>query len=102
LAVTTSARADVLPNIPTVAEFIPGYEATNWQGIGASKNVGAGIIGTLNREINAGLADPVIKQRLAQLGGVPMPMTPTEFGKLVLDETDKWGKVIKAIDIKMD
>jgi tripartite-type tricarboxylate transporter receptor subunit TctC len=102
LAVTTSARADVLPNIPTVADFIPGYEATNWQGIGASKNVGAGIIGTLNREVNAGLADPVIKQRLAELGGVPMSMTPTEIGKLVLDETDKWGKVLKAADIKMD
>jgi tripartite-type tricarboxylate transporter receptor subunit TctC len=92
----------VLPNIPTGAEFIPGYEATNSQGIEASKNVGAGIIGTLNREINAGLADPVIKQRLAELGGVPMSTTPTEFGKLVLDETDKWGKVIKAADIKLD
>jgi tripartite-type tricarboxylate transporter receptor subunit TctC len=83
----------VLPNIPTGAEFIPGYEATNSQGIEASKNVGAGIIDT---------PDPVIKQRLAELGGVPMSTTPTEFGKLVLDETDKWGKVIKAADIKLD
>ena len=102
LAVTTATRSEALPHIPTVAEFVPGYEVSNWYGIGAPKNTAAEIIEILNRETNAGLADPAIKTRLAGLGSMPMPMTPTEFGKLVADETEKWGKVIRAANIKAE
>jgi tripartite-type tricarboxylate transporter receptor subunit TctC len=100
LAVTTATRSEALPHIPTVTEFVPGYEVSNWYGIGAPKNTAAEIIEILNRETHAGLADPPIKTRLAGLGIMPMPMTPTEFGKLVSDETEKWGKVIRAANIK--
>ena len=102
LAVTTATRSEALPDIPTVGEFVPGYEASRWQGIGAPKNTPAEIIDKLNKEINAGLADPKIKARLADLGGSPVPMTPAEFGKLIVDETEKWGKVIRAANIKVD
>jgi tripartite-type tricarboxylate transporter receptor subunit TctC len=102
LAVTTATRSEALPHIPTVTEFVPGYEVSNWYGIGAPKNTAAEIIEILNRETNAGLADPPIKTRLAGLGIMPMPMTPTEFGKLVSDETEKWGKVIRAANIKAE
>jgi tripartite-type tricarboxylate transporter receptor subunit TctC len=102
LAVTTATRSEALPHIPTVTEFVPGYEVSNWYGIGAPKNTAAEIIEILNRETNAGLADPPIKTRLAGLGIMPMPMTSTEFGKLVSDETEKWGKVIRAANIKAE
>jgi len=95
LAVTTATRSDVLPEVPTVAEFVPGYEASNWNGICAPKNTSAEIIDGVNQAINAGLAEPKIKARLAELGGVILPGSPTDFGKLIADDTEKWGKVIK-------
>jgi tripartite-type tricarboxylate transporter receptor subunit TctC len=100
LAVTTATRAQALPDIPTVGEFLPGYEATTWLGIGAPKNTPAEIVEKLNKEINAGLADSHMKARLADLGYVPMPMTPAEFGKFVSDETEKWSSVVKLAGIK--
>ena len=100
LAVTTATRSAVLPDIPSVGEFVPGYEARLWHGVGAPKNTPSEIVNKLNKEINAGLADPTMKARLAYLGAVPMPMTPAEFGKFMADETEKWGKVIRAADIK--
>jgi tripartite-type tricarboxylate transporter receptor subunit TctC len=100
LAVTSATRSELLPDIPTVGEFLPGYEASQWYGIGAPKGTPAEIVERLNREINAGLADPRLKARLADLGGVPMPMNPAEFGTLVAAETEKWGKVIRTANIK--
>ena len=100
LAITSATRSVALPDIPTMSEFVPGYEASGWFGLGAPKNTPAEIIDTLNREINAGLADPTMKARIADLGGSPMPMTPTDFGKFIADETEKWGKVIRAANIK--
>jgi tripartite-type tricarboxylate transporter receptor subunit TctC len=100
LAVTTATRSDVLPDIPTVSDFVPGYEASQWYGIGAPKSTPVEIVEKLNEEINAFLADPKMKARLADFGGLPMPMTPAEFGKLIADETEKWGKVIRAANIK--
>ena len=102
LAVSTASRSAVLPDVPTVGEFVPGYEASAWFGIGAPKNTPIEIIDKLNGEITAGLADPKMKERLADLGGVPMPMTPVEFGKLIADETEKWSKVVKAAHIKAE
>ena len=102
LAVSTATRSAVLPDIPTVGEFVPGYEASAFYGVGAPKNTPTEIVDKLNREINAGLADPKIKERLEDLGGVPMPMTPAEFGKLIADETEKWGKVIREAHIKAE
>jgi len=102
LAVTTVMRAEALPHIPTFAEFVPGYEATSWYGVGAPKKTPTEIVDKLNSEINAALADPKIKARLADLGGSPMPMTPTDFGKFIADETEKWGKVIRAANIKAE
>jgi tripartite-type tricarboxylate transporter receptor subunit TctC len=102
LAVTTAMRQEVLPDVPSVGEFVPGYEATAWFGIGAPKNTPAEIVDQLNREINAGLAAPKIRTRFAELGGVPMPMTPAEFGKNIADETEKWGKVVKFSGAKAD
>jgi tripartite-type tricarboxylate transporter receptor subunit TctC len=102
LAVTSATRSDLLPDTPAVGEFLPGYEASQWYGIGAPKGTPAEIVERLNREINAGLADPTLKARLADLGGVPMPMSPTAFGKLVADETEKWGKVIRAANIQAE
>jgi tripartite-type tricarboxylate transporter receptor subunit TctC len=100
LAVTTATRSEVLPDIPTVGEFVPDYEASTWYGVGAPKATPAEIIDKLNREFNAGLADPKIKARLADLGGVPMPMTPPDFGKFIVDETEKWAKVVKFAGLK--
>jgi tripartite-type tricarboxylate transporter receptor subunit TctC len=95
LAVTTATRSDVLPDVPSMAEFVPGYEASNWNGICAPKNTSAEIIDRVNQAINAGPAEPKIKTRLAELGGVILPGSPTDFGKLIADDTEKWGKVIK-------
>jgi tripartite-type tricarboxylate transporter receptor subunit TctC len=100
LAVTTATRADVLPDLPTVGDFVPGYEATSWFGVGVPKNTPAEIIEKLNKEINAALADPKIKARLVDLGGTVLPGSPAEFGKLIADETEKRAKVIKFAGIK--
>jgi tripartite-type tricarboxylate transporter receptor subunit TctC len=102
LAVTTATRSEALPQISTVSEFVPGFEATFWTGIGAPKNTPAHIIDTLNREINTGLADPKIKVRLADLGGDVFALSPAEFGKLIAAETEKWAKVIKSAGIKAE
>ena len=102
LAVTSALRSAALPNLPTVGDFLSGFEATAWYGIGAPQRAPAAIIDKLNREINAGLADATIKERLADLGGEPLPMTAAEFGKLITDETEKWGKVIRAAGIKAE
>jgi tripartite-type tricarboxylate transporter receptor subunit TctC len=100
LAVTSAARADVLPQLPTVADFVPGYEASQWYGISAPKNTPGEIVGKLNREINAGIADPGMKARLAAIGGEPLPGSPSEFGMLIAEETEKWAKVVRAAGIK--
>ena len=100
LAVTTATRSEALPDIPTVGEFVPGYEASGWYGIGAPKNTPAEIIDKLNKEINAALADPKMKARLADLGGTVLAGSPADFGKLIADETEKWGKVVKFAGIK--
>ncbi len=100
LAVTAATRSDELPDIPTVSEFVPGYEASQWLGVGAPKATPAEIVATLNNEINAGLADPKFKARLADLGGTVLAGSPADFGRLISDETKKWGKVIRAANIK--
>jgi tripartite-type tricarboxylate transporter receptor subunit TctC len=100
LAVTTATRSDALPDVPTVGEFVPGYEASNWFGLGAPKATPAEIVEKLNKEINAALADPKMKARLADLGGTPLAGSPADFGKLIADETEKWGKVIRSANIK--
>ena len=100
LAVTTATRLDLLPDIPTVAEYLPGYEVSAWFGIGAPRNTPTDIIEKLNKEINAALADPKIKARLADLGATVLPGSPADFGKLIADDTEKWGKVIRAANIK--
>ena len=102
LAVTSATRQAALPDVPTVGEFVPGYEGTAWFGIGAPKNTPKEIVDKLNQEINAGLADPKLKARLEELGGVPMSMTPADFGKFITDETEKWGKVVKFADLKVE
>jgi tripartite-type tricarboxylate transporter receptor subunit TctC len=102
LAVTTAMRSEALPDIPTVGDFVAGYEASSWQGVGAPRNTPAAIIDKLNREINAVIADPRMKARLADLGGTLLSGSPAEFGKLIADETEKWAKVIKAANIKVD
>jgi tripartite-type tricarboxylate transporter receptor subunit TctC len=102
LAVTTAMRSEALPDVPTVSEFLPGFEAGDWLGVGAPRNTPAEIIDRLNKEITAGVADPKIKARFADLGGIPLALTSAEFGKLIADETDKWGKVIRAAHIKAE
>jgi tripartite-type tricarboxylate transporter receptor subunit TctC len=102
LAVTAATRSDALPDIPTVGEFLPGYEASTWYGVGAPKGTPAEIVEKLNKEINAGLADPTMKARLADLGGDVLALSPADFGKLIADETEKWAKVIKFANIKPD
>jgi tripartite-type tricarboxylate transporter receptor subunit TctC len=102
LAVTTATRSEALPDIPTLAEFLPGYEASGWFGICAPKNTAPEIIEKLNREINAGLADPKIKARLFDLGGTALSGSPADFGKLIADETEKWAKIIGSAGIKAD
>jgi tripartite-type tricarboxylate transporter receptor subunit TctC len=98
--ISTAMRSELLPSIPTVAEFVPGYEANTWFGVGAPKNTSPAIIDVLNREINAGLADPKVKARIADLGGAVLAGSPADFGKLIADDTEKWGKVIRAANIK--
>jgi tripartite-type tricarboxylate transporter receptor subunit TctC len=102
LAVTTRARLDVLPDVPPVADFVPGYEASGFAGIGAPKGTPAGIIELLNKELNAGLANPRIRNRIVELGGTPLGGTPAEFGAILAEATDKWAKVIKAAGIKAE
>jgi len=102
LAVTTSMRSEALPDIPTVGEFLPGYEVSVWFGVGAPKNTPTEIVDRLNKDINAGLADPKIKEQLADLGGTVLPGSPADFGKLIVEETEKWGKVVKLSGAKLD
>jgi tripartite-type tricarboxylate transporter receptor subunit TctC len=102
LAVNSATRSDALPDVPTVGEFLPGYEASGWSGIGAPKNTPAKIVDKLNTEINAALAVPNMKARLADLGGDVLTPSPADFGKLIADETEKWGKVIRAANITAD
>jgi tripartite-type tricarboxylate transporter receptor subunit TctC len=96
LAVTTAQRSPALPDVPTVADTVPGYEASAWFGMGAPKGTPPDIINKLNATINKALADPGIQARLAELGGVPMPGTPADFGRVIADETEKWAKVVNA------
>ena len=100
LAVTTATRSEALPDLPTVGDFVPGYETSSWSGIGAPKGTPTEIIAKLNNEINAALADPKIKARLADLGSVPMPMSPADFGNLIDESAEKWGNVIHTANIK--
>jgi tripartite-type tricarboxylate transporter receptor subunit TctC len=100
LAVTTATRAEALPDIPTVGDFVPGFEASSWFGIGAPRNTPLEIANKLNGEINAGLASPQIKTRLAELGGTVLAGSAADFGQLIVDETEKWGKVIRAANVK--
>jgi tripartite-type tricarboxylate transporter receptor subunit TctC len=100
LAVTTTTRWEGLPDIPTVDDFVSGYEASAWAGFGAPKNTPTEIVEKLNKEINAGLADPKMKARLADLGGAVLPGSPADFAKLIAEEIEKWGKVIRAANIK--
>jgi tripartite-type tricarboxylate transporter receptor subunit TctC len=102
LAVTTKTRLDALPDLPTAAEFVPGYEALGWYGIGAPKATPADIVAKLNGALNAALAEPAAKARLADLGVEPMRMTPQEFAQFITDEDKKWGKVIRDAGIKLD
>jgi tripartite-type tricarboxylate transporter receptor subunit TctC len=102
LGVTIERPLDVLPDIPTVGHFVPGYEAHNWFGLGAPKATPAEVVEKLNKEISACLADPKIKARLADLGGIELTGSPSDFGKLIVEETEKWGKVVKFVGIKAD
>jgi tripartite-type tricarboxylate transporter receptor subunit TctC len=102
LAVTIERRLDALPDIPTVGEFVPGYEASNWYGVGGPKNTPTEIVEKLNNEINAAFADPKLKARLADLGGTALAGSPADFCKFIADETEKWGNVIRALNIKAE
>jgi tripartite-type tricarboxylate transporter receptor subunit TctC len=100
LAVTTMTRSEALPDLPTVGEFVPGYDTSGWTGVGVPAGTPAEIVETLNREVNSGLADPAVKQRLAELGGSPLAGSSTDFGSFVREEVEKWRKVIRAANIK--
>jgi tripartite-type tricarboxylate transporter receptor subunit TctC len=102
LAGSTAERLPALPGTPSIGEFLPGFEAIAWQGIGAPKNTPADVIAKLNQAINAGLASPVVKARLADLGMTVLSGSPADFGKLIADETEKWGKVIREAGIKAE
>jgi tripartite-type tricarboxylate transporter receptor subunit TctC len=102
LAVTTAERSPALPNVPTVAETVPGYEASAWFGMGAPKGTPAEVIAILNREMNAGLKDPKVVAKLADLGGAPMIGTPADFGNVIKSETEKWAKVVKFSGAKVE
>jgi tripartite-type tricarboxylate transporter receptor subunit TctC len=101
LAVTTSMRAEALPDLPTVGDTVPGYEASAWYGIGSPQKTPAEIVDRLNKETNAGLADAKLKARLADLGGTLIPGSPADFGRLIAEDTGKWGKVIRSANIKL-
>jgi tripartite-type tricarboxylate transporter receptor subunit TctC len=100
LAVTTAARAEVMPELPPIADFVPGYETSQWYGLCAPKAVPEAIVATLNKEINAAISDAALKKRLDALGGEPLPGTPEDFGKLIAQETEKWAKVVAAAGLK--
>jgi tripartite-type tricarboxylate transporter receptor subunit TctC len=100
LAVTTATRSEAVPDIPAVAETVPGYDVSAWYGIGAPRNTPADVIDRINQAINAGLADPHLKARLAEFGGTPFPSSPADFAKFIADETEKWAKVLRQADIK--
>jgi tripartite-type tricarboxylate transporter receptor subunit TctC len=100
LAVTTTTRLELLPDIPPMADFVPGYEASQWFGAGLRKNTPVEIIDKLNKEINASIADPEMKARITKLGAAPLPGSPADFGKFIADDTEKWAKVIRAANIK--
>ena len=102
LAVTTTARSPALPDVPTVAEFVPGYEASSWYGLGVPKGTPAEIVDTLNRTVNAALADPKLRARFADLGATVLSGTPADFARLVADETEKWGRVVKSSGAKVE
>jgi tripartite-type tricarboxylate transporter receptor subunit TctC len=102
LGVTTTTRLEVLPDVPPISDFLPGYEASSWDGIGAPANTPLEIVGILNKQVNAALADPTFKARLADLGAEPFAGSPAEFGKFIVDYTEKWGKVIRAAGIKAE
>jgi tripartite-type tricarboxylate transporter receptor subunit TctC len=102
LAVTTVKRSDALPEVPSVSDFVPGFEASSWFGMAAPRETPADIVASLNREVNAGLADPTIKARIADMGGMALTGSPADFGKLIADETEKWGAVIRAAGIKAE
>jgi tripartite-type tricarboxylate transporter receptor subunit TctC len=102
LAVTSAMRSTALPDLPTVGDFVPGFEASTWFGLGAPKNMPAEIADKLNKETNAGLADERIKARLADLGGTPLALSPADFGKFIAEETEKWGKVVKFSGARPD
>jgi len=102
LAITATTRSEALPDIPTIGEFVPGYEASNIRGVGAPKNTPVEIIDKLNKEINAALVDPKINTRLADLGATALASSSADFGKLIEDETEKWAKVVKSAGIKPD
>ncbi len=102
LAVTSASRAELLPELPTVADFVPGYETTQWYGLGAPANTPAEIVDRLNREINAAIADPGMKARFAAIGGEALPGSPAAFGRLIAEETEKWAKVVRAAGIKAE
>ena len=100
LGVSSTTRFEALPDVPTVGEFVPGYEASGWSGVGAPRATPAEIVDKLNKEINAGLADPKLKARFADLGSDVLALSPADFGKFIVDETEKWGNVIRALNIK--
>ena len=102
LAVTTATRLEVLPDIPTVGEIVPGYEASGWYGIAAPKNTAAEIVNRLNSELNAAFADPKMKARFADLGTTVLPGSPADFGKLLADDTEKWARVVRTASIKAE
>ncbi len=100
IAVTTAKRAEALPDVPSVGEFVPGYEVSAWYGLGAPKGTPAEVIDKINKEVNAGLAYPNIKARIADFGGTVFALSPAEFGNFIADETEKWAKVIREANIK--
>jgi len=100
--VTTASRAEVLPDLPTVGEFVPGYEASQWYGLGAPRNTPADIVDKLNKEINAALINAGMKARFAEIGGAALAGSPAEFGRFIADETEKWGKVVTFAGIKAE
>jgi tripartite-type tricarboxylate transporter receptor subunit TctC len=102
LAVTTATHSDVLPELPTVGEVVPGYEASTWYGLGVPGNTPADVVQSLNAAVNAALAEPEMKSRLAEMGGMLLAGSPSDFGRLIAEETEKWGKVVKFTSAKQE